>query len=290
MNCRMSRKSARAKLRRCAATAITTLSVVAWPCLAENDDPETVKPPKMVTDRPDFTESTDAVPVGYFQLEAGYTFTYDREGKERVHDHTAPEFLLRVGLFKDFELRIGWDGYSWTQNRFETETRGGRGVTREDWQEGSNDLSLGFKYKFVEQNGLVPHFGVIGALSVPTGSAGVSSGDVEPEVVALWAYDLTDAFSIAGNVGIGVPSDEGDRFVQTSASLSAAFVLTDRAGAYVEYYGFYPNTEDSDCAHYVNGGMTYSITDDFQIDWRVGFGLNREADDLFAGVGFAWRF
>ena len=42
----------------------------------------------LVTDRPDFTESTDAVPRGHFQLEMGYTFTYDRERKERRRDHT----------------------------------------------------------------------------------------------------------------------------------------------------------------------------------------------------------
>ncbi|MCH8913289.1 MAG: hypothetical protein IIA33_06935, partial [Planctomycetes bacterium] len=94
-----------------------------------------------MTDRPDFTESTDAVPRGHFQLEMGYTFTYDREKTDRVRDHTAPEFLLRVGLFDDFELRLGWAGYSWTENLFEGKTRQGRSVTREDSTQGSNDVS-----------------------------------------------------------------------------------------------------------------------------------------------------
>ena len=34
----------------------------------------------LVTDRPDFTESTLTVPFGHVQLETGYTFTYDDEG------------------------------------------------------------------------------------------------------------------------------------------------------------------------------------------------------------------
>ena len=67
-----------------------------------------------------------------FQLEAGYTFTYDRERKDRVRDHTAPELLMRIGLVDNFELRIGWDGYSWTDSQFDGETRGGCRVTRED--------------------------------------------------------------------------------------------------------------------------------------------------------------
>ena len=37
------------------------------------------------------------------------------------------------------------------------------------------------------------------------------------------------------------------------------------------------------------GGLTFLIHCDFQVDWRVGFGLNEEADDFFTGVGFAWR-
>ncbi|MCH8147370.1 MAG: transporter [Planctomycetes bacterium] len=244
----------------------------------------------LITDRPDFTESTDAVPAGHLQFELGYTFTYDREGKDRVRSHTAPEILLRIGAMENFEIRIGWEGYSWSDNQFEGETRGGRRVTRDDWSQGAHDLSLGIKYKFLEQDGWVPHFGVIAAMTVPSGSAGVSSGDVDPEVVLLWAYDVTDNFAVAGNVGFGMPNDDGDRFFQTSASLSGAFSLTEKLGAYIEYYGFYPSTEDSDCAHFLNGGLTYLINNNFQIDWRIGAGLNEEADDFYTGVGFAWRF
>ncbi len=244
----------------------------------------------LVTDRPDFTESTEAVPAGHFQLEAGYTFTYDREGEDRVREHTAPELLLRIGVVDNFELRIGWDGYSWTDSQFEGETPGGGRVTREAWTQGAHDLSLGFKYKFVEQDGLIPHLGVIGAITAPSGSAGLSSGDVDPEFVLLWAYDITDSFSVAGNVGLAGPTAGGDRFFQTSASLSAAFALSERHGAYVEYFGFYPNVEHSDAAHSVNVGFTHLVNNDFQIDWRIGMGLNEEADDFFMGVGFAWRY
>ena len=69
----------------------------------------------LVTDRPDFTESTDAVPYGLFQLEVGYTFTHDRESGVRNQTHTSPELLLRAGLAQDFELRIGWAGYVWSR-------------------------------------------------------------------------------------------------------------------------------------------------------------------------------
>lgn len=264
----------------------------AVPCACSEPRPAPPDPMNepLVTDRPDFTESTEAVPAGHLQLEAGYTFTYDREGEDRVREHTAPELLLRIGVVENFELRVGWNGYSWTDSQFEGETRGGRRVTREEWTQGAHDLALGFKYKFVEQEGLIPHFGVIGAITAPSGSPGPSSGDVDPELVLLWAYDITDSFSVAGNVGLAVPTAGGDRFFQTSASLSAACALSERLGDYVEYFGFYPNVEHSDAAHSVNAGFTYLVTNDFQIDWRIGMGLNAEADDFYMGVGFAWRY
>ncbi|MFQ5494547.1 MAG: transporter [Phycisphaerae bacterium] len=243
----------------------------------------------LVTDRPDFTESVEAVPAGHVQLEAGYTFAYDREGKDRLRDHSAPELLLRIGVAENVELRIGWNGYSWTESQFQGETRRGHRVTRTDWTQGAQDLSLGFKYKFAERDGLVPDLAVLGALAVPSGSRGASAGDVDPELLLLWAYDVTHAVALAGSVGVAGRRDGGDQFVQTFASMSVALTLTERLGGYVEYFGFYPNTEHSDAAHFVNGGLTYLIDKNFQIDGRIGAGLNEEADDFFIGVGFAWR-
>src|SRR3989442_1070426 len=61
------------------------------------------------TDRPNFTESPKAVGRGVVQLETGYTFTYDAEGKVRTSDHSFPETLLRVGMLADWlEFRAGW--------------------------------------------------------------------------------------------------------------------------------------------------------------------------------------
>jgi len=248
----------------------------------------------IVTDRPDFTESTEAVPIGRFQLEAGYTFTRDRQDAVLAREHTTPEMLLRIGLMKNIELRLGWDGYTYTHTRENERVNvngTNRRVTTRDWQQGANDLSIGAKFKLLEQDGWIPHFGIITAMTVPTGSANVSSNDVDPELILAWAYDVNDWFSIAGNVGLATPTTEpGHRFFQTSASLSFAFAITDEWGAYVEYFGFYPNDRHTDAAHLVNGGFTYLITNNLQLDWRIGMGLSDQAPDVFTGAGISFRF
>ena len=64
----------------------------------------------LVTDRPDFTESTVTVGRGVMQLECGYTFTADDEAGVRTNNHSFPETLLRVGMLAEwFELRFDWN-------------------------------------------------------------------------------------------------------------------------------------------------------------------------------------
>jgi len=245
----------------------------------------------LVTDRPDFTEATNTVPRGHLQLEMGYTFTYDKEDGNRTIDHTLPEFLLRTGLTDWLELRIGWAGWSSTEDVFRAKNDAGRTVTMTEVERGWNDLYLGFKIALCEQDGLRPALSLIPAITVPSGSSNKSSGDVDPENKIAWSYDLTDSSTLSGNLNFAVPTDgNGHRFFQTAASISLGHSFNDWLGGYVEYYGFYPNEPGSDCAHTINGGFTFLVNDNLQFDVRVGKGLNEEADDMFAGAGMAIRY
>lgn len=242
------------------------------------------------TDRPHFSESPHTVPRGRVQLEMGYTFTRDSERGNRSESHTLPEFLLRIGLADRWELRIGWNGYTFLNERGAMPTRSRRFARGEDSSQGAQDLLIGFKHTILEQGDFVPHFGIIPAMTVPIGSAGFSSGDVEPEIKLAWEYDLSERANLEGNVNFAAPTDDGDRFFQTSASISFGYSLTEKLGSFIEYYGFYPSTPDNDCAHTLNGGFTFLLTENMQFDWRAGFGLNEEADDFFTGVGLSVRF
>ena len=244
----------------------------------------------LVTDRPDFTESTLTVPAGHAQLESGYTFTYDRNSDVRTSDHAFPEILLRVGLVEDVELRIEWAGWSYGESLYSERNDAGRTVNVSDRTLGVNDMGVGFKFHLLDQDGWQPDFGIIAKVDIPTGNQGLSSGDIDPLLGLLWAYDLDDRSSIAGNFNLALPADDGERFFETSASVSFAYSITDDLGAYIEYFGFYPSGGNDTDTHYVNGGFTYLVTKGLQFDIRVGHGLNDEADDLFAGAGFSIRY
>ena len=64
----------------------------------------------MVTDRPDFTESSAAVPKGTVQIEAGGTYVEVEQSDET----SLGELLVRWGIVKGLELRIGVGGFAWS--------------------------------------------------------------------------------------------------------------------------------------------------------------------------------
>ena len=66
--------------------------------------------------------------------------------------------------------------------------------------------------------------------------------------------------------------------------------LTDQLGSYFEWFAFFPSGADqlSD-AHFLNGGLTYQLTDDLQLDVRAGKGLSDTSDEYFVGLGVSIR-
>lgn len=233
------------------------------------------------TDRPDITEGTQTVTKGHLQLEGGYTFEYDDESGQKTDSHTLPELLIRVGLLDDLEFRFAWEGY--IENKFET-TDGNSN------QEGISDIVVGFKHKMYESTPLHPSLAFILETSLPTGDNDFGADELQPSFKLLWAYDLPKDLSIAGNINFDFPVEENTRYYSQGITLALGYAI-DQIGMYGEYFGEFPSSEapDSSSLHLLNGGFTYAVSDNFQLDIRAGFGLNDEAPDFITGVGFAIR-
>ncbi|HEX2838285.1 MAG TPA: transporter [Phycisphaerales bacterium] len=247
-----------------------TLTVACAACMAAQgvaDDPR-----RLITDRPDFTESPQAVPHGRTQVEGGYTVS--READDEAH--TLPELLVRVGLAPRWELRLSPPN---------AERTGGDGG---EW--GVTDTAVGFKYEIVRDDDAPCLFSVIGQSSLPTGDDGFASEDPEPEVKLLWSTQLADDIALSGNLNGAWRWSEDGSYFEPAVSVSASFGVTDEVGLYAEYFAFLGSDDRATEAHYLNGGATYQLSPTLQVDVRIGAGINAEADDLFAGVGFGILF
>ncbi len=94
--------------------------------------------------------------------------------------------------------------------------------------------------------------------------------------------------SAGGSLGLFAANEEGDGFVLMTQSFTTGFKLTEKLGSYTEWFAFYKDdAADNRPEHYFNGGFTYQVTPNFQLDVRAGLGLNGRAEDFFTGVGFA---
>lgn len=128
---------------------------------------------------------------------------------------------------------------------------------------------------------------------MPTGARAFREDELQPEAALALSFDLTERISLSSNIGYTRASDEDEGFNQFFGSLALGLSLTERVGAYIEVYGFTRvDATTRDSARFANGGFTFLVNNDFQLDARAGVGLgnNVSGPDYFFGFGFARRF
>jgi hypothetical protein len=201
-----------------------------------------------------------------------------------VRSHSFPETLLRVGVLAEwFEFRIDW-------NYLDEHTEIG-GV--DDTASGAEDLGLGIKLALTPQECMLPETAIIFQMTVPSGSSEFTADEVLPGVLYLYSWEINDDWSTGGLSAAHRATDEvtGDGYVLLHQSWTLVRSLTDRVGAFTEWFVLAPTSADTDrVEHYLDGGFTFLINNDIQWDIRAGLGLNDHADDFFAGTGLSLRY
>jgi hypothetical protein len=235
-------------------------------------------------DRPDFTESPLTVGKGVVQVEMGYTFTADGNLGARTTDHTFPQMLWRIGMFAEwFEFRVF---YNYDIN--EVTLPAGNHLH----MSGSEDLQLGAKICLARQEGILPAMGLIPAMTVPTGAPGFTEGEVMPSLQWAYQWEFNKKVSLGMTTLIERQRDDlGNIFVEFAQSGSLDIQLGKKLAMYNELYLLSPTGRtDEQVQYYYDGGFTYHVTNNLQLDIEAGVGLNRAADDYFAGSGLVVRY
>ena len=244
--------------------------LAAAPGLAQTSQPA----PELITDRPDFTESSEVVGRGVIQIESGLTFA---QPDPAVRLLTLPQLLVRIGLGSRVELRLGGDGFVSESLR----EAGGRHTTR-----GGADIEVGAKVKLLDADRAGVALALIPSLSLPTASAGFGSGGYDPGVKLTVARDLPREVGLSANFNTASVT-RGDRRVWTrEASVSVAHAIAGPFGAYGEAYGAL-RRGGCDCT--LNTGLTLALGPNRQADVEVGHGVSGDARGWFVGLGFAVR-
>ena len=84
----------------------------------------------------------------------------------------------------------------------------------------------------------------------------------------------------------GVPAvDEHDL-----PELLVRYGIAERLHCFNEFYAWFRRDSlDNRTQFYYNGGLTFLVTKNFQVDWRAGRGLNDASDRFFTGCGLTIR-
>lgn len=223
---------------------------------------------EIVTDRPDVTEASIVIPKGSLQLENGISWTSDHSDRSLDFSET----LVRFGVSQRTELRLVIPNYQYVIS-----TAAGSGFS---------DAAIGLK----QQLGPLPeHFdlSVIVAVSLPTGSDGVSSHGFDPFVKSPWSKELRKGWSLGGMQSLFWNTRGGTRNLVWEPTIMAEKEISEPWSVFVEYAGdFAQQSGSKQIAHF---GSAYRVTPRQQVDCHFGFGLSPAAPTHFFAVGYSIR-
>jgi hypothetical protein len=222
----------------------------------------------IATDRPDTTNSSVVVPVGSLQNENGVNVSR-RDGAD-IFDGTNSRW--RLGIAPCFEVLIDLPNYV--------------GTFRGDGASGFGDVMPALKWQISPVPGKIDLSVTIGA-GLPSGALAIAGPGVQPYLQFPWSMELGGGWGISGmETNFFTPADPVNKFTNQST-----FVIErefgERSFLFTEYVGNFP--VNGGTGHLINSGGGYRITSTQQIDFHIGFGLNRNAPTYIFGVGYSFR-
>ena len=231
-------------------------------------------------DRPDFTNGPTLVDPGHLQIETGYTYT--RMGEES--SQTLGEILLRYAFNDRWEGRLGLNSYQWIDP--------GMGERRiSGFQDPLVEVKIRLNDAEAEHRPHgVPAMGLLVSTTIPVGEKALTADVWQPRAALALHWDLPANWSLESNLGGSRLTDGDRRFDQLFASLSAGFQLNEKLGGFLEGYAFSRENADGDTTEYADVGLAYLLSNDLQLDIRVGTGFSQLHPNWFTGLGLSVRF
>lgn len=231
----------------------------------------------LITDRPDATESPNTVPQYHIQIETGLYYESFTENDIKQETKGYNTTLLRVGVLKNLEFRLGWD-FEETQFSVDNEDL-------ENVLSGFSPLLIGAKAEIAQENKLLPNIGLLVHAYLPF----FASTDYRPQTTGLeaifsFAHTLSEKSNLGYNLGAAWQNNaDGLEYIYT---LAYGYSITDLLGIYAEVYGNLP--ENNRAQHFADAGITYLIKNNLQLDATVGTGIT-EDQDILLSAGISYR-
>ncbi|MDQ2821449.1 MAG: transporter [Pseudomonadota bacterium] len=249
---------------------------VSFPALAAEDG-------DIITDRPDFVESSKVVGIGRFQIETSVAAEQDRDVGVRRRSYSTPT-LLRYGISDTLELRVETDGRMIEQTTLQH--RGARSTAA-----GYADTALGVKWHVVDDAPGVPSMAVLLHADLASGSEIFRGEGVRPSLRVAAEWDLPAGMALGVMPGIGIERAVGaGRYSYGVLGVVLGKEITPTVRAFIEIAApKIARARDGGTAATFDTGAGWLLAERCQLDAMASFGLNRRTPDLALTIGFSYK-
>jgi hypothetical protein len=229
----------------------------------------------ITAERPGFTNGTETVALHHIQFETGYL--YARQGGLTEH-HLDDGGQLRYPFGDRAEFRVGLPVYFLVP----------RGS---DDSGGFGDAAASVKWRFLEATPQRPSLALIAGTSLPTGAVARRSKNLQPVADLESEFNLSPLWQVQANAMVTRASDGDQRFSQYAGGFNVGYNVTPQTTAFAEVYRIAPTGLGAPNANYLDGGVTYVLGANTQLDVNGGVGISRGIRrDSFLGAGIGRRW
>lgn len=234
---------------------------------------------QIVTDRPDFVESSAT--VGHRALQIETSFAYEAEGPSPLRSASwSTPTLLRLGIGDRFEVRLESDLL----------IRDVSAAAVED-ANGFADTSLGFKWQALRARGRIPSTALLFHADFPSGSPSLRGHGIRPSLRAVTEMELRAGFGAGLMPGLVLIADEEGRHLAGILGFVVAKALSPSVRLFGEIaLERWAPEETGEREGTWNGGLAWVVTENLQLDLAASLGATRSAPDLGFTVGLSRRF
>jgi len=237
----------------------------------------------IMTDRPDFVESSDVVARGVMQLETSISMETNDDSGIHERSYTTPT-LIRAGLGNRLELRMETDGHVVRHTPIGN-------VTETD--SGYADIALGVKWHFTDGDAQThsPSTAWLLHVDLDTGTRQFSGNGLRPSLRYVAEWDVADAVSCGVMPGVVYDKNDRHRFISGILAGTCGKQFTSALRGFVEVAGQQLASKD-DGGNIVSAdtGVTWLVSKSVQLDASVQRGLTNETPDWTVAAGFSMRF
>ncbi len=239
--------------------------------------------PELETDRDAFTPASSTAGYGLSILETSYSFIDNRNFAET---HSFPELLVRHGVSKRLELRVGWNYEVGGAGN----TTSGTGSEQFDVGviERESQVLYGFKTAITEQQRWRPRSAVILQGYTPT-----SGESTATDVIAAYTFgwELANRWRLDSSIRYGTETLPEDSFNEWAPSVVLRVPLSEQWHAHIEYFGIFSDGAEQEFSRsFISPGAHCLLTENLELGLRVGWGITDDAPNFFSNVGLGWRF